>query len=122
MIEFFALLIIIIAFVYLLYPIVTIPTFLINVSLFIIIALRARIDLKENKMHIYYLWASFLTVILFVAKEYGFMARISDFLFGNKILLYTQAVIAIFIIAHLIGLIHSTVNSFIKDMKKAKKE
>jgi len=95
-----------------------IPTFLINVGLILIIALRARVDLRENRMHLYYMWGMFLTVVMFVAKEYGFLKVISDFLFGNKVLYFTQALILLFILAHLSAFVHSLFIQFRKDMKK----
>ena len=120
MIEFIVIIILIIAFAFLLYPIVTIPIFFINVSLFVIIALRAKTDLKENKMHVYYLWAAFLIAIMFAAREYGFLSRLFIFLFNNRILYYTQAVIFIFILAHLIGFTDHSIKSFKKDLKSRK--
>ena len=118
--EFYVLIILIIAFAFLVYPLITVASFFINISLFIIIAIRARIDLKDNKMQVYYLIAAFVTALLFVVREYGFLGIIFDFLFNQKILYYTQAVIILFILAHIIGLSHSYLKRFLKDLKKSK--
>ncbi|MFH1641992.1 MAG: hypothetical protein ABIC04_03765 [Nanoarchaeota archaeon] len=120
MIEFIVLLILIITFAFLLYPIITIPTFLINVSLMIIIAIRVKADIKENQMQIYYAFSAFLTAVILVAKEYGFLKIVSDFLFDNLILYYTQALIILLICAHLVALSHNTFNN-LKKQYAAKK-
>ncbi|MFH2027504.1 MAG: hypothetical protein ABIJ08_00045 [Nanoarchaeota archaeon] len=120
MIEFAVTLVLIIAFIFLIYPIISIPTFLINVSLIIIVALRVKVDLKENKMHAYYMWSAFITAIILVAKEYGFLKIIFDLLFKNLILDYTQAILLIFMIAHLIGISRHYIQEAVNDMKKKK--
>jgi len=101
MIEFLVLIILVIAFCFMVYPIVTVPTFLINVGLFAIIAIRANIDLHENKMHLYYLWGAFFTAVIIVARDFGFLRPVFDFFFSSKILYITQVVIILFLLSHL---------------------
>ena len=120
MIEFIVLLIMIVVFVFLISSIMFIPTFLINVGLILIIALRARVDLRENKMYVYYIWAMFFTAVMLVANQYGFLSKVSGFLFGNKILYFTQAIIMLFIFAHLSIFLHTLFLRFKEDMKKKK--
>ncbi len=117
MIGFIVLLILVMTIAYLGYPIVSVPTFLINVSLILIIACRSRIDLKENNMHAYYMAAAAFAVMFFIAREYGFMRAFSDFLFNSRILYYTQAAIVIFIFAHISAIVHAAFRQFLKDMK-----
>jgi len=120
MLEFIVLLILIVVFAFLISSIIFIPTFLINVGLILIIVLRLRVDLRENKMHVYYIWGAFLTAVMLVANEYGFLKVMSDFLFGNKVLYFTQAIILMFILAHLSAFIHSLFIKFREDMEKRK--
>ncbi|HLC96955.1 MAG TPA: hypothetical protein VJH97_06565 [Candidatus Nanoarchaeia archaeon] len=106
MIEFAVLIVLIIAFAFLAQSLISTPALLVNIGLLVIVALRARVDLRENKMHVYYLIGAFLTVFILVQADLGILMRLFDFLFGNLVLSLTQAVIVIFIMAHLTAFVH----------------
>ena len=120
--EFYVLIILIIAFIYLIYSFISVPLFLINLTIIILVAIAVGKELKERKKHIYYLIAAFLTALFFIFRDYGFLTKFSQIMKQHYILEYTYAIIVLFIFAQLVQFIHEYYEKLKKDIKQRKEQ
>ena len=118
MLEFYVLIILIIAFAYLIYSFISVPLFLINVTIIILVAMAISREIKERKKHIYYLIAAFLTALTFIFRDKTVLSKISRIMNQHYILEYTYAIILIFIFAQLVQFLHANAPPFIDELRK----
>jgi len=109
MLEFYVLIILIFAYIAIAYQLISVPALLVNISLIIIIAIRVKADLKELRMQVYYITSTILTVVILAASTYGFLGWFLNFLTKVNVFIYSQAMIILFVVAHLLRLGHNLV-------------
>ena len=120
-IEFIVLLILVVFFVLIAMPLFSsVPLFLINATIIILVAIRANTDIKQFDMLLHYLIAAFITVFIFVAQ--GAFKSLFGFMDSILVLEVTQALIYIFFIAHIIRLAHEGIKKLIAIQKTALKQ
>ena len=122
MIEFIVLLILVIFFAILTnFLFSSIAVFLVNIPIIAIIVSRAVVDINENKMFSYYFASLVLTSIMFIAKDSFLLKHVFNFMETALIIVFVQALLLIFIIAHLLALLYALSEDLAKKHKKKKK-
>jgi len=118
--EFYAIIILIVVFAGLIYQIVSLPLFFINLTIIILVALAVSRDIKERKRQQYYLIAAILTTIFFIFRDSKLISVISRLANSFYILEYTYAIIILFLFAQLIAFLHPIIDDIIKKKKNKK--
>ncbi|MBU0615812.1 MAG: hypothetical protein KJ601_07000 [Nanoarchaeota archaeon] len=122
MIEFFVLIVLVISVALLLgLNIISMPTLLINASIWIILGLAITKDLKQRNMQIYYLISIFITVILLIANQSAFIKWFFSFMTRSLIIEFTQSLILIYAFAHLSVFAHIYGKKAIHEFKQSRR-
>lgn len=97
MLQYLVLIVLIVFFITLVsFTMINVETFLINVSLFIILAMVASNDLKKRNMQEHYIIGVFLTAIMLIFSNTFFIAKIISFfksILINEILFSMLAIV-----------------------------
>jgi hypothetical protein len=122
MIEFFVLIILIVAFALLLgLNLISMPTLLINTSIWVLLGLAILKDLKQRKMQAYYLVSFLITAIILISHQSYILRWFFQFLRMSLILEFSIALILVYAFAHITGLVHLGSQELIKKYKGFKR-
>jgi len=82
----------------------SIAMFLVNISIIVLIVAKANFDIKKDEMFSYYMLGAFITSIMYIARQafMPFFRYMRSFL----IIDFVQALLLIFVFAHLSKLVY----------------